>query len=216
MKVRATQQELEEHAAAVRRGAMEGTVVSGGAAVAASYYLHRNVETYRRLPLSLKALGIIIIVAPCLSIQAERRGLEYERSQWEGEGVRILDEKQLRDEKRWQSLTLTDKVGDWAARHEYSIILGGWAASLGLAGAIISRNKYQTYPQKIVQARMWAQGLTIGLVIAAGALTQSKRAETAREQTHDHSWKDLLDQQERDRQLEEAAMKRASLPQPSA
>jgi hypothetical protein len=59
----------------------------------------------------------------------------------EGEVLRILDEKQLRDEKRWQSLTLKDKVGDWAARHEYSIILGGWAASLGLAGAIISRNK---------------------------------------------------------------------------
>lgn len=61
---------------------MEGTLVSGGAALAASYYLHRNVESYRRLPLSLKALGIIIIVAPCLSIQAERRGLEYERSKW--------------------------------------------------------------------------------------------------------------------------------------
>lgn len=84
----------------------------------------------------------------------------------EGQGLRILDEKQLRDEKRWQSLTFKDKVGDWAARHEYSIILGGWAASLGLAGAIISRNKcvlfssillsflillrYQTYPQKVL------------------------------------------------------------------
>lgn len=28
---------------------------------------------------------------------------------------------------------------------------------------------------------MWAQGLTIGLVIAAGALTQHKRAEIAKE-----------------------------------
>lgn len=28
---------------------------------------------------------------------------------------------------------------------------------------------------------MWAQGLTIGLVIAAGALTQGKRAEAAKE-----------------------------------
>jgi hypothetical protein len=33
---------------------------------------------------------------------------------------------------------------------------------------------------KIVQARMWAQGLTIGLLIAAGALTGSKREELAK------------------------------------
>jgi hypothetical protein len=27
--------------------------------------------------------------------------------------------------------------------------MGGWAGSLGVAAAIISRNKYQTYPQKV-------------------------------------------------------------------
>jgi len=32
----------------------------------------------------LKALGAIIITAPLLAIQAERRGLEYDRSQWYG------------------------------------------------------------------------------------------------------------------------------------
>ncbi len=31
-------------------------------------------------------------------------------------------------------------------------------------------------PQKIVQARVWAQGLTIGIIIAAGILTSSQRA----------------------------------------
>ncbi|MBH0005030.1 HIG1 domain-containing protein, partial [Pseudoalteromonas sp. SWYJZ12] len=32
------------------------------------------------------------------------------------------------------------------------------------AGAVISRDKYQTTAQKVVQARMWAQGLTIGIL----------------------------------------------------
>ena len=31
-------------------------------------------------------------------------------------------------------------------------------------------------PQKIVQARVWAQGLTIGIIIAAGIITSSQRA----------------------------------------
>ncbi|KAF8646377.1 hypothetical protein AX16_007243 [Volvariella volvacea WC 439] len=195
-----TDKQLEEHSAASRRGMIEGAIVSGAAAMAGSYYLHRTMPAYRHLPWSLKALGMVIIVAPCVSIQAERRGLEYDRTQWEGEGMRILDEKQLQEERRWQSMSFRDKFEDWADRHQYTIILGGWAASMGIAGAIISRNKYQTTAQKIVQARMWAQGLTIGVLIAAGALTQSKRAEAAKHVSTDHSWKDLLDQQERDRQ----------------
>lgn len=77
-----TEKQIAEHDAASRRGAIEGTVVSGSAAFAGSYYLNKTWPAYRRLPLSLKALGIIIVSAPCLAIQAERRGLEYDRSQW--------------------------------------------------------------------------------------------------------------------------------------
>lgn len=71
---------------------------------------------------------------------------------------------------------------------------------------------------------MWAQGLTIGLLIVAGALTHSRRAAYAKESQSDHSWKDVvsnldiqlyvclltyplqLDQQERDRQHEAALL----------
>jgi hypothetical protein len=35
--------------------------------------------------------------------------------------------------------------------------------------------RHQTLPQKIVQVRMWAQGLTIGVLIGAGVLTHSQR-----------------------------------------
>jgi len=38
-------------------------------------------------------------------------------------------------------MSFWDKVGDWSYRHQYTLIMGGWATSLGVAGAIISRNK---------------------------------------------------------------------------
>lgn len=53
----------------------------------------------------------------------------------------MLDERQLQQERKWQAMPLKEKLADWAARHQYTIILGGWAGSLGLAGAIISRQK---------------------------------------------------------------------------
>ncbi|KAF6762034.1 hypothetical protein DFP72DRAFT_877829 [Ephemerocybe angulata] len=215
-----TEEQFREHQAASLRGSIEGAV--GGAALAGAASLYaRRFPGFRNLPPSLKVLGGIIIIAPLVAIQGERRGLEYDRSQWEklgreAEGLRIMDQKELAEMKRWESLSLSEKIADWASRHQYTLIMGGWAGSLGIAAAIISRNKYQTYPQKIVQARMWAQGLTIGLLIVAGALTHKSRAEQAVKHVTDHSWKDVLDQQERDRQLEEAdlAKSRGSITAP--
>ncbi|KAF4619584.1 hypothetical protein D9613_004950 [Agrocybe pediades] len=213
----ATEDQLKAHDEASRRGAIEGALASGSVALAGSYWAHRSYPAYRRLPLSLKALGVIIVVAPCLTIQAERRGLEYDRSQWEGEGLGVLDEKDLQAAKRWDAMSMSDKIGDWSYRHQYSLILGGWASSLAVAGAIISRNKYQTYPQKIVQARMWAQGLTIGLLIVAGALTQTRRIEDARKGVKaDHSWQDVLEQQEREKRAAERELQMRSGPSTSA
>ena len=47
-----------------------------------SYYLQRNFAAYRNLPASLKALGVVIVVAPAVTIQAERRSLRFERDRW--------------------------------------------------------------------------------------------------------------------------------------
>ncbi|EIW75663.1 hypothetical protein CONPUDRAFT_65908 [Coniophora puteana RWD-64-598 SS2] len=190
----ASEEELAAHSTATIRGAMEGTAVSAAVAVPSFMLLNRRWAYYRSLPLSLKALGGILIVAPCLAIQAERRGLEFDRERyWVGAGKNEMDREAAEEQARWESLTTGDKVSDWATRHQYSIILGSWALSLGIAGGIVARNKYQTIPQKVVQARMWAQGLTIGVLVAAGILTHRKRQETAmRKLPVDHSWQTLV------------------------
>ncbi|KAF5388401.1 hypothetical protein D9615_000659 [Tricholomella constricta] len=196
----ASEEDLAGHAAASRKGAIEGFIGGTAVALGGSYYLQRRFAGYRNLPLSLKALGVVIIVAPVLSIQGERRGLEYDKSRWEGEGVRFLHGRQMEEDARWEEMSTRDKIADWSERHQYSLILGGWASSLAFAGAVISRDKLQTTAQKVVQARMWAQGLTIGLLIVAGALTHSKREAAAKHPNTDHSWRVMVEQQELERQ----------------
>ena len=95
-----------------------------------------------------------------------------------------MSEQAAQEEKRWSTLSTKDKIGEWATQHQYSMILGSWALSLATAGAIISRDRYQTIPQKVVQARMWAQGLTIGVLIVAGALTHTRASEAAKRVTY--------------------------------
>ncbi|KAF5393049.1 hypothetical protein D9757_001183 [Collybiopsis confluens] len=148
-------------------------------------------------------MGAIILIAPLLSIQAERRALEYDESQWTGGGVEILNERERQVQEKWDNMSNKEKMIDWASRRQYSIIMASWALSLGAAGAIISRDKYQTPAQKVVQARMWAQGLTIGILIAAGALNHLQQKDAVDKHV-DHSWQDVLAQQERERQADDA------------
>ena len=44
---------------------------------------------------------------------------------------------------------MRDKVKDFAGRHQYGLILGGWALSMGLSFGLIARNRYQSLPQKV-------------------------------------------------------------------
>jgi len=45
---------------------------------------------------------------------------------------------------------------------------------------------------------MWAQGLTIGILIATGIVTHSQRAEGAKNNAVDHSWRELLEAEARE------------------
>jgi len=65
-----------------------------------------------------------------------------------GAGKELLDEEKHAENIRWESLTTREKIGDWALRHQYPIIVGSWAASLGVAAAIIMKDKHQTPSQK--------------------------------------------------------------------
>ncbi|OJA16436.1 hypothetical protein AZE42_03806 [Rhizopogon vesiculosus] len=193
-----SQEEIDGHANATIRGAAEGVFFSAAVAIPASLILNRRWAYYRSLPLSLKVLGTVLVVAPCLSIQAERRGLEFDRAHWTGAGRMELDREVAEEEARWKSLSTKDKIADWGSRHQYSIILGSWVLSMAVAGGIVARDRHQTIPQKVVQVRMWAQGLTIGVLIAAGVLTHSQRQATLQNRSVDHSWRALLVEQARE------------------
>ncbi|KAI0638040.1 hypothetical protein C8Q77DRAFT_1153726 [Trametes polyzona] len=204
----ATEEELAGHHAATVRGAIEGVI--GGLAISlpASFYFQRTWPAYRALPPHLKALGVILVVGPCYAIQAERRGVEFDKSTWTGAGKAELEREERVQQSRWEMLDTKAKFKEWALRNQYKIIVGSWAASMAIAGAIVMRDRYQSTPQKVVQARMWAQGLTIGVLIAAGVLTQSSRKESHDNRSVDHSWAHILEEQEkeeRENQLKQLA-----------
>jgi len=169
---------------------------TGGLALSlpASYLLHQRWPYYRALPPSLKVMGVIAIAVPAFAIAAEQASMKFDRMQWNDAGKTELDQKAQRERERLAALKPTDRIAEWSKRNQYSIIAGSWLGSMGVASAVIMRDRQQTFAQKIVQVRMWAQGLTIAIVIAAGVLTHQDRE--ARRNAHamreDHSWADMV------------------------
>lgn len=199
----ATEEELAGHHAATVKGAIEGVVAGLGISLPACYYFHRTSPSFRNLPPHLKALGVILIVAPLYAIQAERRGVEFDQSTWTGAGQRELKREELEEQQRWKALSLSQRAKEWATQNQYKVILGTWAVGMAAAGTLVWRNRHQSVPQKVVQARMWAQGLTIGVMVAAGILTHQQREEAAMHRGHDdHSWVHMVEEYQKEQQAQ--------------
>jgi len=199
MKVNVTREELEAFDRATIRGSIEGVAAGLAISLPASFAAHRYWPAYRALPPHLKALGVVLVVGPAWAIQTERRGVEFdEQHNWKGVSRQLLDSAKARETSEWDGLSTKEKMSKWVARHQYQVILGSWATSMAVAGTIIMRDRHQSTSQKVVQARMWAQGLTIGILIAAGIVTHSERTDAAKHHVVDHSWRELLEAEARE------------------
>ena len=52
-----------------------------------------------------------------------------------------IERAEAEQEMTWEAMSTSEKLGEWAARHMWSLIFGGWAGTLAVAGAIISKDK---------------------------------------------------------------------------
>ena len=83
-----------------------------------------------------------MVVAPAYAIQAERRGIEFDKSNWTGAGKAVIEREEHESESTWEHMSTAAKLKDWAVRNQYKVILGSWAASMAIAGTIVMRNPY--------------------------------------------------------------------------
>lgn len=177
------------------RQATKGAAVGALAFIPTNWALSRRFPGYRNLPLPGKAFLCLMMVVPVGTVFAEKAGEHYiAETQWRGVGWDELSREKQQAEARWAAMSTGDKIKDWTNRHQYGVIGGSWAASLGIAFGIVARNKYQTFPQKLVQARMYAQGLTVAVLMASAVLAGVNAQGKKPEQPIDHSWRDMLEQ----------------------
>jgi hypothetical protein len=170
-----TKEQEDAHYHEVLVGGTKGAALGLGVGLAASFLAQKRSPFYRTLTLPLKSFFVSSSVTFCAIVNADRRSRAYEAKRTEGF---VFEDRTARRLKEAQAnLTQWERAKEFGREYRYPIVTASWVASMGASLAMVSRNKYLSTPQKLVQARVYAQGLTLLVLIATAAFEVSDARE---------------------------------------
>ncbi|KAL6904722.1 hypothetical protein GGI43DRAFT_288517 [Trichoderma evansii] len=165
MKVLTKEEEAAHYNAVVKGGLIGGSL---GLAIGATgvIYASRKYPSFRGLTLPFRTFLVTSTGTFGAIVQADRQGIKHQKAQDPRRQYR--DNSQRAQEIIRENETAYERFMNYGREHRYSIVCASWLASLAVAFALVSRAPMST-PQKIVQARVYAQGLTLAVLIVSAA-----------------------------------------------
>lgn len=162
MKILSKEEEREHYNSVVKGGVIGGTLglALGLAGVVGA---SRRYPAFRGLTLPFRTFLVTSTSTFGAIVNADRYSTAYQRSRDPANFYRDASRRAL-DVARENESTYRRFMG-WGREHRYSIVFASWLASMGVALALVGRNKYLTGSQKLVQARVYAQGLTVAVLV---------------------------------------------------
>lgn len=170
-----TKEEEDAHYHEVLMGGATGSALGLGVGLAASYIAQKRSPFYRTLTLPLKAFFVSSSVTFAAIVNADRRSRAYETNRTSMYQFEDRTAKALKEQRA--NMTPMEKAKEFGREYRYPIVTASWVASMGASLALVSRDKYLTGAQKLVQARVYAQGLTLLVLIATAAFEVSDARE---------------------------------------
>jgi outer membrane biosynthesis protein TonB len=214
---------------------LQGGIIGGlgGLAVGAFGVIGaaRRYPAFNQLTLPLKAFLITSAGTFSGIIAADHASRSYESSRNPADQAYAS----RTDEKRQaeiSGMSWTQRAMMWGREERYKIVGASWLASMVAAFAIVGRNPYLSGQQKLVQARVYAQGLTLAVLIASAAFEMqdarddkgryetveyvdekdnkkhTKQVEREQPSDGDTLWKDMVKQEEERLKERDDAIKR--------
>ncbi|GAA6059628.1 hypothetical protein JCM10212_004131 [Sporobolomyces blumeae] len=186
VKAQVNVQDQQDHYSAVVKGGLSSGAIALGTGAAGAIGMQRmNVAAWRGLTLPLKAFALTSITTAGFIIGADAASRKYELAKYSvGSGTQL--EKTSHEQQRLEQeagigggaragqvkeIGTKDALIEWAKANRWSVVFGSWVASMAGSGAYIAASPL-SFAQKLVQARMVAQGLTVAVLIASAGLTQ--------------------------------------------
>lgn len=148
------------------QGGIWGGAIGLGAGVCGVLIAQRRFHGFRQLTLPFKVfLGTTGGIFGSI-VEADRAGRNYDLAR----RPEYVNQQETLSQQIEAQKPTQQRVKDWISANRYPIIFGSWVASMGIALGLVGRNPYLTGAQKLVQARVYAQGLTVGVLVGSFAL----------------------------------------------
>ncbi|KAF9885094.1 hypothetical protein FE257_000734 [Aspergillus nanangensis] len=163
-----TKEEENAHYRAVVKGGTIGSILGLVGGVAGVMAAARRYHTIRNLTLPMKAFLVTSTGTFVGIVAADNSSRAYEAERNQNLQWYENREQRLRHEEMAQ-MSFADRAMTWARREKYKIVGVTWVASMIGSFALVGRNPYLSGSQKIVQARVYAQGLTLAVLVASAA-----------------------------------------------
>ncbi|KAJ5771407.1 uncharacterized protein N7511_003458 [Penicillium nucicola] len=163
-----TKEQEDAHYRSVVRGGTIGGIAGLAGGVAGVLLASRRFHTIRNLTIPMKSFLVTSSGTFVGIIAADHASRDYEAQNNAERQWYDSREERLRSEE-YRGLTFTDRAAAFARREKYKIISATWIASMVGSFVLVSRNPGLTGQQKLVQARVYAQGLTLGVLCASAA-----------------------------------------------
>ena len=165
MKVLTKEEEAAHYNEVVKGGLIGGTaglLLGVGGVWAAS----RRYTAFRGLTLPFRTFLITSSTTFGAIVYADRLGIKYQRQQdpmatYQDRSKRAIDIARENESKY-------ERFMEWGRDNRYGIVFASWLASMAVALALVQRAPMSA-AQKLVQARVYAQGLTVGVLIVTAA-----------------------------------------------
>ena len=198
-----TSEEIKQHRAYTLKGGCLGCIAGLALSFAGMRYLPRRFPNFKpqTLPWSLRTAMFITPPTLITAIAAEEASNRFDHLRYSGE---FKEEREKQEELEWGKLSTTEKLVSTLSNHKYKVIVGAWAGSLYGSWHIINRDPIMTKPQKVVQARMYAQFITVILLLGTIALSTWESSMTCggsadkRQRQEEQRWKHALEVAERE------------------
>lgn len=156
-----------------------------------------------RLPYSVKTAFWITPPTVLTVILAEEASNKYDALKYSAEQNEFHDS--VHDAQKQLAVpTINEKLFEKVYVNKYKIITAAWAGSLWGSWVLVNRDKIMTTSQKIVQARMYAQFITVALLLASVGLSvyENKLHPNKQNLKEQHRWEKALKYAERQEEAE--------------
>jgi hypothetical protein len=172
-----SKEEEEAHYSAVLKGGSIGGAVGLGLGVGGVLLASRRYPAFRSLTLPFRTFLVTSTATFTAIVSADRASMAFKRANEPMADYRDMSQRAAEIARENESTY--ERFLEWGHKNRYSIVFASWLASMGASMAMVGRSPMST-AQKLVQARVYAQGLTVLVLVLSAVFEMNDAKKGAR------------------------------------